>query len=225
MQRARVIMVGHEHIPDISKTIDVHKNERLDIYSGATNPQELGAQYVYTYNWLEVSLGGHPNAHKLIVTILPRIWVPARTQFAADTHRLGGPESVTIELACPQLQPKQGSNLAAKAATALNTGQSRGLKVSEGSTSVGEEMLQTDDGLSKLRFLFWRYLDWQQRLKVLVQVDVLPATAGHPIPQTMEKMAIEMAKQKGRLADLWDAMAPYLPEGKRTPNPFKSSTE
>jgi calcineurin-like phosphoesterase family protein len=40
--RARLLMVGHEHITNIGKTVVILQNERLEIYSGATNPSESG---------------------------------------------------------------------------------------------------------------------------------------------------------------------------------------
>ncbi len=80
-------------------------------------------------------------------------------------------------------------------------------------------MEHSEEDLAQLRFLFWRHLNWQQRLKVLVAADVLPASADKPVPQTLERLAIETAKAHGKLAVLWDAMTPLLPEDKRQPNP------
>lgn len=80
-----------------------------------------------------------------------------------------------------------------------------------------------ESALAKLKFLFWRHLDWQQRLKVLVQADVLPASAGKPVPQTLERVAIETARQQGKLAAVWDAMNPLLPPEKQQANPFTFS--
>jgi hypothetical protein len=76
-------------------------------------------------------------------------------------------------------------------------------------------------GFDRLRYLFWRYLDWRQRLKVLVDVDALPKTADQPVPQTLERVALETAtKSAGKLHDLWEAIMPLVPEDKRGANPF-----
>ena len=82
--------------------------------------------------------------------------------------------------------------------------------------------MPTDDeaAVAKLKLLFWRYLDWQQRLKVLVQADALPPSADRPVPQTMERLALENARQQGKLAAIWDAMMKYVPESKKQENPF-----
>ncbi len=77
---------------------------------------------------------------------------------------------------------------------------------------------------ARLRYLFWQYLDWQQRLKVLVDADVLPRTALQPVPQTLERLALDKAsRNRETLRALWEAVMPLVPQDKRTSNPFQSS--
>ena len=76
-------------------------------------------------------------------------------------------------------------------------------------------------GFGRLRYFFWQYLDWRQRLKVLVDVDVLPKTADQPVPQTLERVALETAaKHPTKLHALWEAIMLLVPEEKRQANPF-----
>lgn len=87
----------------------------------------------------------------------------------------------------------------------------------------GSTMYTDNAGFDRLRYLFWRYLDWRQRLKVLVDVDALPNTADQPVPQTLERVALDTAaKNTGKLHDLWEAIMPLVPEDKRGANPFPS---
>ena len=73
----------------------------------------------------------------------------------------------------------------------------------------------------RLRYLFWRYLDWRQRLKVLVDVDALPETADQPLPQTLERVALESAaRDRVTLHKLWETIMPLIPAEKRDNNPF-----
>lgn len=218
--RARVIMVGHEHIPSINLTRDELKNEWLDIYSGATNPPESSDLYRFTYNWVEVSLRETASSHVLVVSVLPRVWVPERARFAPDTQRLAGEESAEFEIACPGLKPAPP-----QATTQVKAAPSGGAGPDVSNKQLNGEPMPTDDeaSLAKLKFLFWRYLDWQQRLKVLVQADVLPRSADRPVPQTLERLALERARQQGNLARVWDAMMAYVPEGKQQPNPFRQA--
>jgi hypothetical protein len=232
--RARVIMVGHEHSLNIQKTSDgFTKREWLVIYAGATNPPEK--DYAYTYNWLEFSREEKNGQHYLVVEVFPRVWVQQGVRFDADRTRLGeSGESIKVEIPCPNLQ----STPAKTATTAIEPGQAlvaeSGAKdsaVREMSASPtvwaplsheGRSGMNTDNaGFDRLRYLFWRYLDWRQRLKVLVAVDALPDTADQPLPQTMERVALETAaKNTGKLYQLWEAIMPLIPEEKRGENPF-----
>jgi hypothetical protein len=86
----------------------------------------------------------------------------------------------------------------------------------------GGATMPAEEHVSQLRFLFWRYLDWRQRLRVLVEVDVLPPTAEKPVSQNLERMAIEKARAEGKLAAVWDSMMRLLPPDKQRPNPFEA---
>ena len=92
------------------------------------------------------------------------------------------------------------------------------------SNSTPRELAMNTDlaAYDRLRYLFWRYLGWQERLRVLVEVNALPTTATQPIPQTLERVALEsVAQDSSKLHDLWEAMMPMVPPDKRAPNPFK----
>jgi hypothetical protein len=79
-----------------------------------------------------------------------------------------------------------------------------------------------DEGehFARLKYFFWKYLDWQQRLEVLVLLDILPSTSSQPVPQTMERLALESAQRQRKLPDLWEAVMKHVPEKKREQNPF-----
>jgi|CXWL01.1.fsa_nt_gi predicted phosphodiesterase len=221
--RARLVMVGHEHIPGISKTTDELNNEWLDIYSGATNPPDPGNAYRYTYNWIEIQLRERDQVQSLVVTIFPRVWMPEKTAFAADIQRLGGKDSAEFTIACPGVKvptkparPKAVKD--ARIAVREETGVAPEIK---SAPAAGNPMANdNDEGLARLKLFFWRYLDWQQRLKVLVQADALPTSAEKPVPQTMERLALEHARQRGKLYAIWEAMMEYVPPEKRQGNPF-----
>lgn len=217
--RARVIMVGHEHIPAIQKILHENKNERLMIASGATNPPETGGRYRYTYNWLEFRLQATDAVPDLVVKVYPRIWVEEHTMFMPDHARLGGDESREFPLACPNFKSQliqhepAGAAPAAKAPERITT---------EGvAPMVGEH----DERFARLRYFFWRFLDWRQRLSVLVQLDVLPNTPERPMPQTMERLALNSARAQKKLDKLWAAVMELVPEDKREDNPFTQGPE
>jgi len=234
---ARVIMVGHEHTQNIQTSRNEYtKKEWLVIYAGATNPPEVNGTYEFTYNWLEFSCEEKNGHQHLIVEVFPRAWLQPKVAFDADRNRLGGTaESTRIEIPCPNLRPgaeQEGldpvgpTNSRVAAKMTENAPLSSTPLIAEPlATRQGGATMNTDSAeFDRLRYLFWRYLDWQQRLKVLVDVDALPKTADQPVPQTLERVALETAaKSSGKLYDLWEAMMPLVPEEKRATNPFKSN--
>lgn len=216
---ARVIMVGHEHMLNIQKTSDaLSRKEWLVIFAGATNPPDK--EYSYQYNWLEFSCLEKDQKQHLVVEVFPRAWIQQKVQFDADRARLGSMgESVKIEISCPHLHIVAEAHIAE--VTGSTTVERPLTPVASTAQVQGGANMSKDSGFDRLRYFFWRYLDWRQRLQVLVQVDALPKTADEPLPQTMERVALEMAAKDGaKLFDLWQAVMPLIPEAKRGPNPF-----
>ena len=77
-----------------------------------------------------------------------------------------------------------------------------------------------DRDFERLQYYFWASLDWHARLKALVEIDVLPATQTQPVPQTFERLALDMARQEKKLRDLWDIVMRSVPVEKQAANPF-----
>lgn len=206
--RARVLLFGHEHMQDISKIVDANHEERLVISSGAVTPDHATEPYIYRYNILDFSLADVQGDPCLAVTVFPRVWIPERTRFDADSARLGGRDSTTFSLRCPQftLPPIPTGNV---------------LPVVPDPTNAHSNM-QTDniEAFSLLSYFFWRYLGWQDRLKVLVKSDVLPNVSQVPLPQAVEHMALERARKEGKLGQIWDLTMHFVPNAKREANPF-----
>lgn len=227
--RARMLMFGHEHVPEINKTTNL-QTERLDIFSGATNPPEREAPYRHAYNWIEVESRVEDTSVKLHVTVFPRAWIPDRTRFDADLARLSGDRSRRFDIACAGVVPRTTPALPERGvgiagASGVATSLAATSSSADNPNPKGASMNPTEDdaGLAKLKLFFWRDLDWRQRLTVLVQADILPPTADKPVPQTLEDLAIERAREDGKLAALWDATMPFLPEEKQSSNPFREA--
>jgi hypothetical protein len=214
--RSRVLMFGHEHLANINKNVDGNNYERLVIDSGATNPPGTSSEYRYTYNWIDFSVGASGGAYQLSVRVFPRVWVQARTTFTADSTRMALDERESKEfiLACTQFRAPL-----AQATAPADSGSSPARAGSKGDISMDNE----EEHFARLRFYFWRYLDWRQRLRVLVQADVLPNTADRPVPQMMERLALSTARSQGKLAVIWDSVMTFVPDGKREANPFPAA--
>jgi hypothetical protein len=227
--RARVIMVGHEHELNIHKTTDHMTGcEWLVIYAGAANPPEK--ELTFTYNWLEFGCEERNNLAYLVIEIFPRAWVPERVCFEADRNRItGGAESTRVEIACPNVRMNAADEEVTEKPAPPQTSTAPDF-ASENAAQPAEKdlagegdrsMAKDDADFIRMRYLFWRYLDWQQRLKVLVDVNALPETADQPLPQILEGQALDSAaRDRATLRRLWEAIMPLIPVEKRGKNPF-----
>lgn len=215
LRRARVIMVGHEHDLRIRQVTWDDNSEHLEIYAGATNPEGDGGVYQYRYNWVEFEFKSDGSACKLVVTIHPRVWDLSNPRFVPDTMRLNGRTSKSFSLTCPHFRPPENE------AESGEISSNRAHTVEAFPVTVNPEMRQDEvDQFARLKYFFWKYLDWQQRLEVLVLLDILPSTSSQPIPQTMERLALESAQRQRKLSELWEAVMKFVPEEKRDRNPF-----
>lgn len=214
LRRARVVLVGHEHSLDVHQ-INHADGETLWIHAGATNSPEGAEPYQYRYNWLEFSIDNGEAGSKLHVRVYPRVWDPGRTKFICDHNKAHGNEYMDYSLACPHYQAHRETAKDIESSLPLmpdNQG--------EVENKVQESMERTDEPYAKVRYLFWKYLGWRERLSVLVELNLLPAKLDQPIPQTLERMALEKAKSEGKLSKLWEAVMKYVPENQKEANPF-----
>jgi predicted phosphodiesterase len=213
LKRACVVMFGHEHSLEIQKIQTDTDSEQIQVFAGATNPPEGSADYPYRYNWIEFALEGASDRRHLRFTAWPRIWSFSDARFIADRNRLDGNDSRSFDVSCPTFQP-EAPNAAGTAAR----------DSAAGSIPEVVDMAQEDErSFERLKYFFWSYLDWHERIKALVRVDVLPNTHTQPVAQTFERLALESARKKGSLAALWDIVMEHVPATEKQPNPFKSS--
>jgi len=215
LDRARVILTGHEHMQRVRKETSETGDEFLRVYAGATNPPETGGAYPYRYSWLELSLHIEGDRQYIRVNVHPRVWEHNRTEFVADKNLLNSnSESVSLDLLCPSYKKPS-----AAATVSLSAGETVSRVANEG---VMTEEINTQD-IQRLQYFFWSYLDeWQVRIRILVDLDLLPDTKNQPVPHTLERLALDRAKTGEKLYALWEAVMTHVPTPKRKPNPFPS---
>lgn len=219
LRRARVVMVGHEHRLDIRKVQSDDGTEQLEIYAGATNPPG-GSLYPYRYNWIEFELRSTTTEGvSLVVSVHPRVWEPTRTEFLPDRARLSGEASKSFSLACPALRSVNADETRSCIPDAPKAGEAMHVntQVTQRNTSLAHD---ESEQFARLRYFFWKYLDWDERLMVLAELDLLPATASQPVPQTLERLALDNARAQGKLYELWTSVMNVVPLVKREVNPF-----
>lgn len=220
-RRAKVLMFGHEHLPDARKSSDGLNNEWLEIYSGSTNPPKSELPYDHAYSWLEFELIDKTDTapYKLKVTVHPRAWNRLSVEYNTDRSRIGAREFVSFTIECPDLIPLTTSQQESVVSEATSFADAHPSDVAGAGLTMSAK-IDTDKAMDLLCFFFWRHLDWQQRLKVLVDADILPKTPDRPLAQTMERLALENARKTGKLKAVWEQMMVELPADKRQANPF-----
>ncbi len=124
---------------------------------------------------------------------------------------------MVYDLACPGFQIPVSEPVSAAITVSPEP-----VKPQEVVEEVRESMSQDNNDFVRLRYLFWKHLGWSERVKILVELDLLPTNLNQPIPQTMERLALENASKEGnqKLKELWDAIMALIPEEQREVNPF-----
>jgi hypothetical protein len=211
MKRARVLVVGHEHDLRIEKVSDVSGAEQLQLYAGALTPPEQ--ELDFRYNWIEFSLVENTGSVRLKVAVEPRMWDRNTKEFTLDYARAQG--NLEQEIACPKYANRAVSAAVLPAESAPGGGELDPMSKTN----------SPDTDFERLQYFFWTYLDWNARLTALVTADVLPSLPAQPMPQTLERLALEKARSSGKLSQLWEAVMTSVPLEKRIQNPYESSKE
>jgi hypothetical protein len=223
--RARILITGHEHRPSLTKIEHDTGIQQVQLAAGSTTPPAQEKSYNFSFNWIELSWVGTPDNPQLAVTVYPRAWSPTETRFTADRARLREGASRTISLDCEPYRPAIAAApiieevSAEMAAEALPVdAESETLRLPD--TDEVASSLPDPDAFEKLRFLFWRYLNRQERLNILIELGLLTEAARARLPSAIERQAFEDAFQLNRLEALWDRTMPSVPEAERGSNPF-----
>jgi predicted phosphodiesterase len=210
LQRAPVLLFGHEHMQGFEKVVNQYDQAQLHVFSGAVNPPEGSQDYPFRYNWLEFRLSGEPAKRTLSLSLWPMVWNFQETKYGLDRQGLGSRPFFTFDVPCPRFTPEVSP-----------VAVSRPVLVTTDPTGSGEvSMVDSDHHFEQLKYFFWTYLDWQERLKALVSLDCLPKATSQPLPQTLEHLALRTARQKGRLEELWNLTMASVPSEKQLPNPY-----
>ncbi len=196
--RARVVFSGHEHNPSAKVEKCEDGTEVLMISAGATVPPENeGPRYCFNI----VEFDWDVPSERLKVKVSPWIWSQSRTRFLEGTEETGG-SAIEHLLLC---QPPQTST----GLTGIVTGVEKGAPVipidTDGGPTLGEGIAMDDD-YSLLVLKFFRDLDESQRLKILVELDILPKGSLGTLTHAIERRCLDRALGQGKIQELAKAV-------------------
>jgi hypothetical protein len=222
-QRARLLITGHEHLPQWETVRDAEGNEHCTIRSGATSPPENEAKkgIDFCYNWIEIHQEDSAQGRVLQVRVYPRAWDREKLRFDEDFHRTRGRGFLEFTMRAWHFKSTPHS-LPEQPASILESARVEETPVHAPPSGPDLPSVTSDDErFARLRRFFWRHLKWQERLKTLSALELLPESLSRPVPQTIERLALEAAREKRVLFALWSAVMEYVPSELRENNPFR----
>tara|TARA_R110002051_G_scaffold325060_1_gene425531 strand:- start:237 stop:1604 length:1368 start_codon:yes stop_codon:yes gene_type:complete len=218
--RARVFISGHEHDPKVMiDPVDVGCDVMM-LAAGAAVPFKSDEIYTYTYNIIEFDLDEDVDA--LTVTIHPRTWNPIRTSFEADETRLGGSKP-HFTLGSPNFRncnPPDDDSLATDGLGSIASGDLDsepvvGFVAAELSEGETPSMSPPIEGYDLALLRFFRDLLENERLRILMELDAIPADSDERMTQGVERQLFDWLVREGRLLELNQMIGQLINERKK----------
>ncbi len=169
--RARMFVSGHEHLAAVDVVNVEEGRDLLMLAAGAATPDVVDDTYTYAYNIIEFDWD--PPADALAVTLHPRSWNDDMKRFEADDARLGG-RAKRIVLGSPNFrkaplpEPARAEDLIDRDPAVVE------IIVGEGD-DVNADRQFDETEYQNLHMRFFRDLGEGERLRILVELDVVPA--------------------------------------------------
>lgn len=199
--RARVFISGHEHNPKVKIEQVEEGCDVMMLAAGAAVPFKSNDIYTYTYNIIEFDWDGSTDS--LVITIYPRAWNPLKTCFEADDKRLGGKEP-RFTLGSPNFKkvgpaPVPHKTDVGGGAVAFERVPAEGVEAIAGETLP---MPPNAEGYELTLLRFFRDLYESERLKLLVELEAIPAESNERINQGVERRLFDWLAREGRLPEI-----------------------
>lgn len=214
--RARVLITGHEHEPNVKVVEADHDADLMMLAAGATVPFKSDEVYTFTYNVIEFEWD--PIDDDLIVTMHPRAWNPKRTCFEADDKRLGG-KKPRYKLRCPNFKlasrPPKFEEAAAKTEGEVPEQVAEPIvelvpaEIEEGEVA---DMPPAIEGYGPIELRFFRDLLEGERLRILIALDAVPHDSDDRMTRGLQRKLLEWLAREGRLPDVERLMNEYMAE-------------
>jgi hypothetical protein len=205
--RARVLISGHEHDPKVEVEEVEEGCDLMMLAAGAAVPFRSNDIFTYTYNVIEFDWD--EGTDNLVVTMHPRTWNPVKTCFEPDNKRLGG-KKPRFTLGSPNfkkigqvpVRPGQIADVVEDDSAAEPVVELVPAEGFETSAEGTPPMPPDAEGYELALLRFFRDLYENERLKILVELDAIPAESNERINQGLERRLFDWLAREGRLPDL-----------------------
>lgn len=202
--RARVFISGHEHNPKVHIDEVEDGCDLMMLAAGAAVPFKSNDIYTYTYNVIEFDWDDVTDG--LVITMHPRAWNPKSTAFEEDYKRLGGagprftlgsPNFRKVGFRAPQERTGSSADVTSNESTVEL------VPAEDPETSGGEEtpMPPDTEGYELAMLRFFRDLYESERLRILVELDALPAGSNERMNQGLELRLFDWLVRAGKLPE------------------------
>jgi hypothetical protein len=210
--RARVLISGHEHNPDVRIEAVDDETELMILAAGATVPSKSNEVYNFSYNVLVFDWDQATD--RLAVTVHPRAWDPVKTAFKADSSRLKA-DSRRYVLKSPNFA--NGKPVPCDVMTSDDSGgaaSAPSIEIAPALDANGTEIAAVDSkgervmpppvaaGYPAILLRFFRDLREGERLKVLTDLGAIQELSDQRINQALERKLLDWLVNQGRLEQI-----------------------
>lgn len=199
--RARVFISGHEHDPKVAMDRVDDGCDVMMLAAGAAVPGRSDDPYIYTYNVIELDWDANDDA--LTVTLHPRIWSATKTCFEADEKRLGGSDPC-FTLGSPNFRKGERPRVDGHVLVGAPAGQTKPdlvveVVAAEPAQGITPPMPPSVEGYELALLRFFRDLLENERLRILVELNAIPADFDERMTQGVERRLFDWLVGEGRL--------------------------
>ena len=190
--RARVHMFGHVHQPSAVVEAPMEEADLLTICAGAAVPPGTEDGYQFTYN--VIGFEWEDSTEDLKVQIVPRTWSDAETRFDVDRGQFGA-DRIRHTLRCPNFKARAVAGPVREPSSDCSTRAASAAPAFPLNEGAGGDTMGRSTEL--LRLYFFRDLSPVQRVRALIDVDVLPDDWTIELTHILERRLFDKALRLG----------------------------
>jgi hypothetical protein len=195
--RARVFISGHEHLTSVDVQNMEEGRDLMMLAAGAATPDEVEGEYTYAYNIIKFDWD--ESADALGVSLYPRVWNNNEKRFESGDTRLGSCQRRTI-LGAPNFR-KAAKPKRLKIANSPKMEPARVDIILPESEMVADQIID-ETKYQNLHLTFFRKISDEDRLRIFVDLGVLPSGIDARLPHDAESKLLRSVVRANRFDEL-----------------------